>query len=224
MVELRPGSGVNPSLDGYCRAGTIRGELTNRYWKHPNGAAGFELRGSGAGYWIAIQELTPAAQPVLDAVKSQNTAIRAASYLVVDLRGNGGGDDDFGRTLAEQICGRDFVTTVIGPRDSDGGGCPATFRASSDNIAAMSAAATTFQQVGDSVGFTEYTTAVRSMKAAAASGRQLAGSLTCPEKSKSKPAALRSLAGQGSKAPIRSNSRSGQRSTFLGRRCRPYRH
>jgi hypothetical protein len=170
-----------------------RDELRSRYWKHPYGAAGFELRASGAGYWIAIQELTPAAQPVIDAVKVQNTAIRAAPYLVVDLRGNGGGDDDYGRTLAEQIYGRDFVTAVIGPRDYESGGCPAVFRASSDNIAAMSAAATEFQQAGDAAGFTEYTTAVTSMKAAAALGRHLAGNLTCPAKSKSKPEALHSL-------------------------------
>jgi hypothetical protein len=82
----------------------------------------------------------------------QDTAIRAASYLVVDLRGNGGGGDDYGRRLAEQIYGQDFVAAVIGPRDHDSSGCPAVFRASSGNIAAMSAAAIKFQQAGDAVG------------------------------------------------------------------------
>lgn len=161
--------------------------LMRQYWTHPYGEAGYGVRPSGAGYWIAIQQLSPRAQPVIEAVKSQQRDIRSAPYTVVDLRGNGGGDDAYGRALAEALYGSEHVSSVLGPKAGEAGVCDPVFRASQDNIAAIEASALEFVQSGDKAGADEYTAAVRSMKAAAARGHALTGNPSCKPKTKDNP-------------------------------------
>jgi hypothetical protein len=156
--------------------------LVRQYWKRPSGQAGFGVRPVGPSFWMAFQSLTPEAQPVIDAVKKHETEIRSAPYVVVDLRGNGGGDDSYGRALAEELYGPDYVASILGLKDSQTGGCDEVFRASSGNIAAIGEAAQQFQKDGDTEGFKEYTKALRAMKAAVATGQPLAGDLTCRTK------------------------------------------
>ena len=146
-----------------------------------NPYAGFGVRASGSGYWIGIKQLTPEAQAVIDKVRAEEAHIRSASYVVVDLRGNDGGADSYGRALAEQIYGPDFVQARLGPKEYDTGGCQEVFRASADNILAIGLSATEFQKAGDAIDADGYTRALAQMKAAAASGRPLAGNLTCPQ-------------------------------------------
>jgi hypothetical protein len=77
--------------DGKRTTATLHWSSVNRdtglrqYWKRPYGEAGYGVRRSDASYWIAVQELTPLAQPVIDAVRTQQTAIRAASYVVAPI-------------------------------------------------------------------------------------------------------------------------------------------
>jgi hypothetical protein len=61
------------------------------------------------------------------------------------------------------------------------------FRASQDNITAIGASALEFVKSGDKAGADEYTTAELRMKAAAAGGRALTGSLSCNPKTQGKP-------------------------------------
>jgi len=169
-----------------------RDNFLRQYWKSPFGEAGFGVRSIGAGFWIAIQHLTPQAQPVIDTVKAQVVEIRSAPYAVVDLRGNGGGNDSYGRALAEELYGQDYVESILGPKE-DAGGCVSVFRASRGNMDALSDLAQQFQKSGDSVGAKEYTAALRLMKAAVATGHTLTGSLSCQTTASSAPRERTSL-------------------------------
>ena len=169
-----------------------RNTLFSKYWKNPYGKAGYGLRQSGAGYWIAIEELSPPAQAVIDAVKAQEDKVRSAPYAVVDLRGNSGGDDAYGRALADALYGSNYVTAMLGPNDNGAGDCT-VFRASPDNIAAIAASAADFRTTGDVAGAEGYAVAVTRMKAAADTGHALSGSLTCPARPSSSPRIATSL-------------------------------
>ncbi|GAA0718657.1 S41 family peptidase [Dokdonella soli] len=168
-----------------------RSKLLSQWWKRSYGAAGFGVRRSGAGVWIAIQELDPRAQAVIDAVKSQEAAVRAAPWVVVDLRGNDGGNDAYAYALAQEIYGPGRVAQVLGP-SADGSGCTSVFRASPGNIEALDKSIVAFQKSGDAEGAREYTQAVQAMKAAMAAGRALTGDPTCP--ARGAPPALRPAA------------------------------
>jgi hypothetical protein len=156
-------------------------KLHETYWKHPYGQAGFGVRSVDGGYWIAVQSLEPEAQPVIDAAKAQSDRIRAARFVVVDLRGNGGGDDNYGRMLAEALYGPGYVEAVLGQRENSGD-CASVFRASSGNIEAIAKLAEQFASSGDQVGARQYANAVVAMKAAAAKHATLTGPPVCAKK------------------------------------------
>jgi hypothetical protein len=155
--------------------------LLHDKWKDAYGQAGFGVRAVGHGYWIAIQELTPKAQPVIDAARAQIDRIRKSAYVVIDFRGNGGGDDAYGRALAEIIYGPDYVESVLGPKSGQGG-CTPVFRASDGNIEAIAKSAEQYRREGDTAGAKGYSEALVAMKAARAEGRALTGPLTCADK------------------------------------------
>src|SRR5579862_1757428 len=65
------------------------------------GAAGFGLRRAGDGYWIALQDLaSDDATHVVEEVAAQKDQLRAAPFVVLDMRGNGGGSSLIGRDIA----------------------------------------------------------------------------------------------------------------------------
>jgi hypothetical protein len=161
-----------------------RNKLVNELWKRPYGAAGFGVRASGSGYWISIQELTPAAQSTINTVTEEAATLRAASYVVVDLRGNGGGDDAYARALAEALYGPRYVTSTLGPLDSESGSCHSVFRASAGNIEASEHLAAAMEKSGDAAAAALYREANRSMRSAAALGHSLTGPVICPPKPK----------------------------------------
>ncbi|MGH6889023.1 MAG: S41 family peptidase [Rhizomicrobium sp.] len=155
--------------------------LLDSEWKHAYGHAGFGVRAMGGGYWIAIQSLDHDAQAVIDAAAAKTRQLHKARWVVVDLRGNGGGDDAYGRALAEVLYGKDYVDAILGPTE-DEGGCVEAFRASDGNIKALAQSAKDMAREGDKAGAKEYTDAVTAMKAAKAAGRVFTAPLTCTEK------------------------------------------
>jgi hypothetical protein len=156
-----------------------RDKLLQHYWVQPYGAAGYGLRRSGSGYWVALQELTPPAQQVVDAVQAQESDLRAAPFVVVDLRGNGGGDDAYGRALADELYGKSYVNAVLGSKVDASGECDPVFRASEANIAAAVASEMQFRNKGDEAAAKDYAAAANAMKSAVAAGRALTGSPVC---------------------------------------------
>jgi len=143
-----------------------------------HGAAGFGLRKVGSGYWVALEDLTGPAQPVIDAVKAHQTVLRASPYVVIDLRGNGGGDDAYGRALAEALYGRGHVESVLGPYGKDSA-CPEVWRASPGNIAAADRFANLAATSGDTTGSKAFRAAAAAMRAALAQQRALTGEARC---------------------------------------------
>lgn len=96
------------------------------------GLAGYGVRAFQGGQWIAIQQLGDQALPVVEAVKAQAEALRAAPIVVLDLRGNGGGSSSLGIDVAKALLGEDFVEA----RKSHDA-CAALWRASPGNIEEM---------------------------------------------------------------------------------------
>jgi hypothetical protein len=103
------------------------------------GAAGFGVRQFGdataGGWWIGIQTLDDRTNAVIEAVKTNLTAIRAAPIVVVDLRGNGGGASVFGRKLISVLLGDSAARAL----NNDGSDCDAYWRATPGNLEGVSA-------------------------------------------------------------------------------------
>jgi hypothetical protein len=100
------------------------------------GAAGFGVRQVGKGYWIALQDLlSDRARGVVKAVEEQKVALREAAYVVLDLRGNGGGSSPMGRQIAASLLGEAATDARLGSQtEAACGGLDGTWRASQGNI------------------------------------------------------------------------------------------
>jgi hypothetical protein len=140
------------------------------------GAAGFGVRAVGEGYWIALQNLLEPAAAVVAEVAAKAEMLRNARFIVLDLRGNGGGSSIFGEQIARSLMGAAYVDPIIGTSDDD---CDSVWRTSDGNIRQL-------QYYVDKMGptrgpeFTAIATKqLASAKAARAAGRPLSGSVKC---------------------------------------------
>lgn len=161
-----------------------RSELVDHHWNRPFGQAGFGVRSVDGVPWIAVQELSGKAQAVVDAINADAEEIRRSPYVVLDVRGNGGGDDAYGRALAAALYGPAYAAEKLGPADAEGGGCDSVFRASSDNIRTIAADAEMLDRMGDGAAADEYRKAVTAMQKAQQAGKALTGDLACRDKPK----------------------------------------
>lgn len=151
------------------------------------GAAGFGVRAFGAGgMWIALQSLGDRAPPVVQAVGAQQAALRAAPLVVLDLRGNGGGNSDYGRQIAMALYGEAHVRAVLD--GAEGGNCDTAWRVSPRNMDTMRDYARRFRDSAP-----EFAASIDVQLAAAeraqAEGRDFTGPTTCASESVSAPAA-----------------------------------
>jgi Peptidase family S41 len=142
------------------------------------GKAGYGVRQVGSGTWIAIEQLGPKAQAVIDAAKAQQEQLRNAPYVVIDLRGNGGGSDNFGRDLAAVLYGKDYAIAHIG-EDDENSACTTVWRASPDNITAVDAASQDLARAGVTFAAKGYADGVVAMRAALKAHHGLTGSPVC---------------------------------------------
>jgi len=153
--------------------------LRQQYWKTPVGHPGFGVRqAAGGGWWISIEHLDAGAQPVIAEVKAKIDQIRGGAFVVVDLRGNGGGNDAYGLELAQTLMGQAYVDDVLGPQSGEGD-CDTVFRASAENEAALAKAAAAFARTGDTAGQRGYERGARAVAAARAKGKGLTGAPRC---------------------------------------------
>ena len=96
-----------------------------------NGRAGMGVTPFDGGYWIGLETLSAEAGAVVEAVEAQADALRAAPMVVVDLRGNGGGNSAYAEAIATALAGEQRLDAVA-VRSS---GCMGAFwRASPGNI------------------------------------------------------------------------------------------
>jgi hypothetical protein len=137
------------------------------------GAPGFGVRRSGAGYWIALQSLNETAQPVVAAVQAQAAALRRAPYVVLDMRGNGGGNSHHGDLILQALLG---PRALADPR-SRAIACSSVWRISPRNLAVLRAAS---REPGHERAYAAYwQREYRRAAAAAAAGRSLSGPPAC---------------------------------------------
>ena len=141
------------------------------------GAAGYGVRQAGAGYWIALQGLQDArAVAVVDAVRAQAAAMRAAPFVILDLRGNGGGSSEFGRQIAEQLFGQDYVNAKLGAADDP---CGSAWRVSPANLRELEHYGVMF--AGRGPEFVRiFDGLLTQARAAAKAGRAFSAPLSCP--------------------------------------------
>lgn len=91
------------------------------------GAAGYGVRRFDSGWWISIGELTGRAPAVIEQARRLRTELRTAPFVIIDVRGNGGGASDIGDQLAVILYGDHAIPSV--------GDCPTPWRVSPDNLA-----------------------------------------------------------------------------------------
>ncbi len=153
-----------------------------------HGHAGFGIRAVGPGYWIGLESLSGKAPTVIDAAKTQEDKLRAAPFVVIDLRGNSGGADSYGRDLADVLYGPAYTRAVLGPPEEESGGCPEAWRASPENIAAVEDMAKKFAAAGETQPAKDSGAAAAAMRAALEQHRALTAPLVCA-RSRSRPLA-----------------------------------
>ncbi len=146
------------------------------------GAAGYGVRRVGRGYWIALQSLKDdRTAGVVKEVEEQKDALRAAPFVVLDLRGNGGGSSLFGRQIATSLFGPEYVQANLDLERGSGCGGDAAWRVSDGNMHNLE-----FLLHSDAVHMPPAAkagdeTQLLKMRAALAHHREFSGDINCPE-------------------------------------------
>jgi hypothetical protein len=143
------------------------------------GLAGFGVRSLGRGQVIAIQSLNPYAsnaEQVVQEVQAKAAALRASPHILIDLRGNTGGNSLYGRRIADILLGKDHVESVLGAADSD---CYEIWRVSAANIATIRNYQKVATQQGDKLLLAIVDKMLADTLAAEAKGKPLSGTPKC---------------------------------------------
>ncbi len=156
------------------------------------GAAGYGVRAFDSGMWIALQGLGDQAAPVVEAVRAQQAQLRAAQIVVLDMRGNGGGNSAFGDDIARVVFGDSRFRHVIG---GAGGNCNTVWRVSPRNLAVMRSYVTRFAETNPDFS-RGLSAAVVAGERAQARGEEFTGPITC-DSARSAPGAVPAQAATG---------------------------
>jgi hypothetical protein len=155
----------------------------------------------GSGWWIAIESLNDRVQAVLDSVDAHLREIQGAPWVVVDVRGNGGGSSEWGRRLAARLVGdaraADAERRLNAAATSDGR-CGASWRVSTDVEQTI---AGYIQNLGPRLGprvTDQWRRELEAVRTALSAGRELA-----PEPEACRPTS-NSMPGQSMAAPAMS--------------------
>lgn len=139
---------------------------------HPRRSAGFGVRAFTGGGWISLEQLSDKAAAVVSEVRSRWNELATAPMLVIDLRGNGGGDSSIGDDLARQLFGSRALDRL---RSSGARGCNrAVWRASEGNLRTLEAYQQRFAARGPEV-VAAFKAEAEAVRAALAAGRALSG-------------------------------------------------
>lgn len=141
------------------------------------GAAGYGVREFAGGMWIALEGLEDQAAPVIADVMAQETALRAAPIVVLDMRGNGGGNSDYGVQIARVLFGEARYNHFF---QMGGNRCGTVWRVSPRNLETMRSYVAMFADTNPE--FAEGMRGlVESAERAMAAGEELTGPATCGE-------------------------------------------
>lgn len=87
------------------------------------------------GWWIRLGTLVDDARPVVDEVAGKSAELRVGRFVVVDLRGNGGGSSVYSQHIAETLYGEQRTASVL--KRIAAGPNATTWRVSSGNLATL---------------------------------------------------------------------------------------
>jgi hypothetical protein len=135
--------------------------------------------------------LSDHARAVVKAVEEQKMPLREAPYVVIDLRGNGGGSSVMGRQIAASLLGAAAADARLGPATETAcGGPDGSWRASEDNIKQLEfvQASPLVTQGGPEIKKIVQDT-LRDARAAFAQGKAFSASINCPIEPRKPPAA-----------------------------------
>lgn len=139
------------------------------------GAAGYGVRSFSGGMWIALQGLDDGATAVVAQVREQQAQLRAAPIVVLDMRGNGGGNSNFGEQIARVLFGDARFNHLYRGGGED---CSTTWRVSPRNLATMRSYVTRFAESNP-----DFARGMRGLvqraERAEAEGREFTGPTTC---------------------------------------------
>jgi hypothetical protein len=140
------------------------------------GSAGFGLRKVGDGWWIALESLSERAVPVVAAVRAEAAALRAAPFVVLDMRGNGGGNSQYGQLIADALLGAPQSPA----RPAAAGACGKVWRVSERNFRQLAYYRDTLGPRMGKEALEQFTREYESMAAARAKGERFTGPPRCP--------------------------------------------
>jgi hypothetical protein len=141
------------------------------------GAAGFGLRKVGDGWWIALESLSERAVGVVEKVRAEAAALRAAPFVVLDMRGNGGGNSQYGQLIADVLAGAPQPAAPPAP-----GGCGKVWRLSERNFRQLTYYRDTLGPRMGKEALAQFTAEYGSMAAAKAKGERFTGPPRCPQR------------------------------------------
>jgi hypothetical protein len=87
------------------------------------------------GWWIRLGTLVDDARPVVDEVARRSAELRGGRFVVVDLRGNGGGSSIYPERIAEVLYGEQRTASVL--KKIAAGPDATTWRVSAGNLATI---------------------------------------------------------------------------------------
>lgn len=140
---------------------------------YPPVSAGFGVREAGDIAWIAIGQLNADGAAVVADVGARWSSLAAKRALVIDLRGNGGGDS----TIGDDLAGRLYGSRAVSRTQRRKPGCGSVWRASEGNLRTLEAYQSRFADRGEAMlnGLEAEAEAVRK---ALAAGRPLSGDVS----------------------------------------------
>jgi hypothetical protein len=140
---------------------------------YPATRAGFGVSEKGTLGWIAVEHLDANGAAVIGDVKSRWRALVDKPALVIDLRGNGGGDSTVGDDLARLLYGPAAVSRAQLRKPE----CGSVWRASAGNLRTLEAYQTSFAERGEAA-VQGFRTEARAVQKAMAAGRPLSGDVS----------------------------------------------
>ena len=84
------------------------------------------------GWWVRLGTLVDDARPIVEEVARRSAELRAGRFVVVDLRGNGGGSSVYAERIAETLYGEQRTASVL--KRIAAGPEAVTWRASTGNL------------------------------------------------------------------------------------------
>lgn len=144
------------------------------------GSAGLGLRKVGDGWWIALESLSERAVPVVEKVRAEAGALRAAPFVVLDMRGNGGGNSHYGQIIADAVTG--LAESPPPPAAAGDGRCGKAWRVSERNFRQLTYYRDTLgPRMGKEI-LAQFTAEYEAMAAAKAKGERFTGPPRCPRR------------------------------------------